>query len=161
MDKAVFQKRFYAIVGGGACVLLILTFVHIKGGLTSREFAVSGLIWWIAMFTVLFPLIRSRQRSTEDDRKKQIASGFPVEVIEQDRCVKNIRNMKRLIAVLIFLIGYGILTTQGSPLLPRAAGATFYLFMLVVCILSLMKSQKKLKEITKVTATKPTTINCG
>jgi hypothetical protein len=116
MDQSAFQKRFYAVVGGGACVLLILVWVFIKSGLSPRGFAVAALVWWIAMFASLFPLIRSRQRTAE------------TETLDRDRCVRNIRNMKRLIAVFAVLLGYGVLTTQGEPLLPRAVGAAVDVF---------------------------------
>jgi hypothetical protein len=32
MDQSAFLKRFYAILFGGACVLLVLVWVFIKGG---------------------------------------------------------------------------------------------------------------------------------
>jgi hypothetical protein len=38
---------------------------------------VAALIWWIAMFAALCRLIRSWQRSAEDIRSKEIASGVP------------------------------------------------------------------------------------
>jgi predicted secreted protein len=159
MNKSAFTKRFYAIVGSGACVLLVLVWVFIKGALSPREFAVAGLFWWIVMFAVLFSLIRSRQRSDEDIRRKQIASGVSTVVLDQDKCVKNIRSMKRLIAVFVVLLGYGLLTTQGGPLLPRFAGAAFDVFLLAMCIHSLMRSQKKLKEITAGLTTRSSDVN--
>jgi predicted secreted protein len=142
MDQSAFLKRFYAIVGGGACVLLVLVWEFTKSALSPRGFAVAALIWWIAMFAALFPLIRSRQRSAEDIRRKQIASGVPAELLDRDRCVRNIRSMKRLIAVFAVLLGYGVLTTQGQPLLPRAVGAAVDVFFLAACLHSLMQSQK-------------------
>ncbi|MFY9852376.1 MAG: hypothetical protein WAK26_00695, partial [Terracidiphilus sp.] len=61
--------------------------------------------------------------------------------------------MKKLIAVFAVLLGYGVLATQGDPLLPRAMGAAFDVFILAVCIHSLIRSRKKLKEITAGAAT--------
>ena len=159
MNKAAFTKRFYAIAGAGACVLLILVWAFINGGLSPRGFAVAGLFCSIAMFAAFFSLIRSRQRSDEDIRRKQIASGVSTEAVDQDRCVKNIRSMKRLIAVFAVLLGYGLLTTQGSPLLPRFAGAAFDVFILAACIHSLMRSQKKLKEIAAGHTTRSSDVN--
>src|ERR1700691_3317618 len=147
MDQSAFQKRLYAIGGGGAGALLILVWVFVKDGLSPRGFAVAALIWWIAMFAVIFPLIRNWQRSTEDIRKKQIASGVSAEALDRDQCVKNIRNMKRLIAMFAIFLGYGMLTTQGGPLLPRAVGAGFDIFLLTAFINSLIRSQKKLKAL--------------
>jgi hypothetical protein len=159
MDKSAFLKRFYATAGGGACVLLLMVWIFVKGGLSPRGFAVAGLIWSITMFAVFFSLIRLWQRSVEDFRREQIASGVPTEAIDQDRCVKNIRAMKKLIAAFSVLLGYGVLTTQGGPLLPRSVGAAFNLLILVFCILSLMRSQRKLKEIDAGTATRSTDVN--
>jgi len=112
MDQSAYLKRFYAIVGGGTCVLLVLAGVFVKGGLSPRGFYVAGLIWWIAMFASFFPLIRSRQRSAQNIRRKQIADGVPVEALDRDRCVRNIRSMKRLIVAFAVLLGYWVLTTQ-------------------------------------------------
>jgi len=156
MDKTAFLKRFYVIVGGGACVLLSVVWMFIRGGLSSRGFAVAVLIWWTAMFASIYPLLRSRQKSSEDSRTKQIASGIPAEEIDRERCVKNIRSMKRLIALFAVLLGYGILTTHDDPLLPRATGAAIDLFLLAAFIHSFMRSQKRLKEITANGATRRT-----
>jgi predicted secreted protein len=147
MDQSAFQKRLYAIVGAGACGLSILVWVFVKGGLSSRGLAVAVFIWWIAMFAVLFPVIRNHQRSAEDTRNKQIASGVAPEALDRDQCVKNIRNMKRLIAMFAIFLGYGILTTQGEPLLPRVVGAGIDILLLTGFINSLIRSQKKLKAL--------------
>jgi predicted secreted protein len=147
MDQSAFPKRLYAIVGGGACALLILVWVFVKDGLSPRGFAVTVLIWWIAMFAVIFQLIRNRQRSAEDIRKKQVASGVSPEALDRDQCVRNIRNMKRLIAMFAIFLGYGMLATQGEPLLPRAVGAGVDVFFLAAFINSLIQSQKQLKAL--------------
>ncbi|MGC2502067.1 MAG: hypothetical protein WA419_17845 [Silvibacterium sp.] len=126
---------------------LVLAWVFVKSGLSPRGFAAAGLIWWIAMFASLFGLIRSRQRSAEDVRRNKIASGVPTEALDRDRCIKNIRSMKRLIAVFAVLLGYGVLATQGDPLLPRAVGASVDIFCLTACVHSLMQSKKRLKEL--------------
>lgn len=133
MDQSAFQKRLYAVVGGGACVLLILVWVFVKGGLSPRGLAVAGLVYWIAMFAILVPLIRSRQRTAE------------TEVLDRDRCVRNIRNMKRSIVLFAVFLVYGMLTTQGEPLLPRAVGAAFDVCILAACVHSLIRWQKRLK----------------
>ncbi len=147
MDQSAFQKRLYAIVGGGACGLLILVWVFVRGGLSPRGLAVAALIWWIAMFAVLFPVIRNWQRSAEDNRNKAIARGVAPEAIDRDQCVKNIRSMKRLIAMFAIFLGYGMLTTQGEPLLPRVVGAGVDVLLLTGLISSLIRSQKKLKAL--------------
>lgn len=147
MDQSAFLKRFYAVAGGGACGILILVWVFVKGGLSPRGFAVAALIWGIAMFAVSFRLIRNRQRSAEDIRKKQIASGISLEALDRNQCIGNIRNMKRLIAMFAIFLGYGMLTTQGEPLLPRAVGATIDVLLLAAFINSLMRSQKRLKAL--------------
>jgi hypothetical protein len=155
MDQSAFPKRLYAIVGGGACALLILVWLSVKDGLSPRGFAVAALIWWIAMFAVIFPLIRNRQRSAEDIRKIQMASGVSPEALDRDQCVKNIRNMKRLIAMFAIFLGYGMLTTQGGPLLPRAVGASVDVFLLAAFVNSLIRSQKQLKALPAGRATGP------
>jgi hypothetical protein len=98
MDQSerVVRKRFYAIVGCGGCMLLALACVFIKGVLSQRGFAVAALIWWIAMFAAIFLLVRSQKRSAENFRRKQIANGIPAETLDRNRCVKNIRSLKRL-----------------------------------------------------------------
>ena len=159
MDKSAFLKRVYAIVGASACVLMVLAWVFVDGGLSPRGFTMAALIWWIAMFAALFRLIRSRQRSAEGIRRKQIASGVPAASLDRDRCVRNIRSMKRLIVGFAVLLGYGLLTTQGQPLLPRAVGAAVDVFFLAACAQSLMRSQKKLKELPAVRATRPSAWN--
>ena len=155
MDKSAFPKRIYAIVGAGACVLMVLAWVFVDGDLSPRGFAVAALVWWIAMFAAIFRLIRSRQRSAEDVRRKQIARGVPAALLDRDECVRNIRSMKRLIAVLAVLLGYGLLATQGQPLLSRAVGAAVDVFFLAACGRSLMRSQKKLRELPADRATGP------
>jgi hypothetical protein len=157
MDKSGFRKRYYTTVGSCACVLLVLVWVFIKGGLSPRGFGLAVLICWIAMFAVLFPLIRSWQRSAEDVRRAQIASGASSETIDQ--CMKNIRSMKRIIVMFAVFLGYGLWATQGDPLLPRFIGAAFDLLILAVCINSLIRSQKKLKGITVGPSTKASDAN--
>lgn len=147
MDQSAFRKRLFVIAATGACALLALVWVFIRHDLSPRGFAVTVLIWWVAMFAVLYRFIRLQQLSAEDVRKKQIASGVSPEAIDRDRCIKNIRGVKRLIAVFAVLLGYGLLSTQGAPLLPRTIGASIDVFFLAVCIRSLMQSQKKLKSL--------------
>jgi hypothetical protein len=129
MDHSAYLKRFYAIVCGGAGVLLILVLGFIKSGLSPRGFAVAVLIWWIAMFASLFVLIRSRQRGAEAFRRQQLSDGISTDALDRDRCVKNIRSMKRLIAAFAVFLGYGLLSTQGQPLLPRLVGAAVDVFI--------------------------------
>jgi hypothetical protein len=145
MDQSSFQKHFLAIAGCGAGVLLVLVWVFIKGDLSSRGFAVAVLIWWIAMFAVFFQFIRSRQRAAEDAERKQIASGVPPEEVDRDRCIRNIRSMKRLIAVFAILLGYGLVSSQGAPPLSRTMGAAVDVLLVAVCVHSLVRSQKRLK----------------
>lgn len=155
MDKSAFLKWVYGIVAAGACVLMVLAWALVDGDLSPRAFAVAALVWWIAMFSALFRLIRSRQRSAEDIRRKQIASGVPATSLDRDQCVRNIRTMKRLIGVFAVFLGYGLLATQGQPLLPRAVGAAIDLFFLAACAQSLVRSQKKLKDLPADRATGP------
>lgn len=161
MDQSerVFRKRLYAIVGCGGCVLLSLAWVLIKGILSQRGFAVAVLIWWIAMFAAIFLLVRSRQRSTEDFRRRQIASGIPAETLDRDRCVKNIRGLKRLAVLFAVLLIYGIYATQGDPLLPRAAGAGFDVFVVAACVCSIVRWQRKLNGLSAGSAKGPSELN--
>ena len=145
--ERIFRKRFYAVVGCGACVLLALAWLSIKGALSPREFGIAVLLWWIAMFAAVFPLIRARQRSAEGLRKKQINDGISVDVLDRDRYVKNIRSMRTLAALFTFLLIYGILATQGEPMLPRAAGAAFDAFLMAACVFSILRSRRRLKEL--------------
>jgi hypothetical protein len=145
MDQSAFRKRLYAIVAGGACGLMILVWIFIKGGLSPRGFGMAVLILWIAMFAAAFSLIRSRQRSAEDIRRKQIASGVPAEALDRERCVRSIRSLKRLIAMFATFLGYGLLATWDEPLLPRAAGAAVDVFFLAAFVRVLIRSQKTLK----------------
>jgi predicted secreted protein len=145
MDQSAFRKRLFVIAGGGACVLLVLVWLFIKHNLSARGFGVAGLIWWVAMFAVLYRFIRSQQRVAEDIRRNQIASGVPPQAIDRDRCITNIRGMKRLIAVFAVFLGFGLFSTQGEAVMPRTIGATVDVFFLAVCVQSLMRSQKKLK----------------
>ena len=147
MDHSTYMKRFYSIVCGGACVLLAMVWIFIKHGLSPRGFGVAVLIWWIAMFAMIFALIRSRQRSAEDFRRQQIAQGASADVLDRDRCVSNIRRMKRLIVVFAILLGYGLLTTQGQPLLPRLVGVMVDVVILGTCAHTLYRSKKRLQEL--------------
>ncbi len=147
MDHSAYMKRFYAIVCGGAGVLLVLVWGLIKSGLSPLGFAVAVLIWWIAMFAAIFVLIRSRQRGAKDLREKQISDGVSTDALDRDRCVKNIRSMKRLIAAFAVFLGYGLLSTQGKPLLPRLVGAAVDVFILAVCAQLLFRSRKRLQEL--------------
>jgi hypothetical protein len=133
MDQPAFQKRFYAVVGGGAFALLMLVLVFIQRDLSPPGFAIAGLVWWIAMFASTYALIRSRQRSAVK------------EPFDRDQCVRSIRWTKRLIALFAVLLGFGVLTTQGEPLLPRVVGASVDVFFLAAFVHSLMRSQKRLK----------------
>lgn len=159
MNQSAYLKRFYSIIGAGACVLLGLVWVFIKGGFSPRGFGVTVLIWWIAMFAMLFTLIRSRQRSAEETRRKQIANGVPAEAVDRDQCVRNIRSMKKLIGVFAVLLVYGLLSTQGDPLMPRAIGAAVDVFFLAAFLHSILRSQKRLKELPANPATAPTTVS--
>jgi hypothetical protein len=155
MDQSTYLKRFYSIVGIGACVLIVLVWVFMKGGLSPRGFVLAILIWWIIMFASFFSLIRLRQRSVGDIRRRQIAGGVPEERVDQDRCVSNIRSMKRLIVAFAVLFGYGMLATRGDPPLPRVVGATVDTLFLAVCVHSLIRSKKRLKVLRADSATSP------
>jgi len=159
MDQSAFQRRLYAIVAGGTCVLMVLIWVFIKGGLSPRGFAAAVLMYWIVMFAFLFRLIRSQQRSAEDVRKKQIASGVPIEALDRERCVRSIRSLKRLIAMFAVFLGYGLLATRGGPLLPRAVGATVDVVILAACVYALMRAQKQLRGLPAEHATRPSEMN--
>jgi hypothetical protein len=159
MDQSTFRKRFYAIVAGGACVLTVLVWVFIKGGISPRGFAGVVLIWWVALFAFIFRLIRSLQRSAEDVRKKQIASGVPIEALDRERCVRSIRSLKRLIAAFAVFLGYGLLATRGGPLPPRAVGATVDVAILAACVHALMRAQKQLRGLPAEHATGPSDMN--
>lgn len=159
MDQSAFRKRLFAIAGGGACVLLALVWLFISHNLSARGFGIAGLIWWVAMFAVLYRFVRSQQRVAEDDRRNKIASGIPPAAIDRDRCIKNIRSMKRLIAVFAVLLGYGLLSTQGAPVMPRTIGAAVDVVFLAVCVQSLMRSQKRLKGLPADRATQSSDTN--
>jgi FtsH-binding integral membrane protein len=152
--ERVYRRRFYAIVGCGICVLLALTWGFIKGVLSPQGFAAAGLIWWVAMFAAIYLVVKSRQRSAEDHRRKQIASGIPAETIDRDRCVKGIRSLKRLTILFAVLLIYGIYATQGGPLLPRATGAGFDVFVVACCLYSIVRCQRRLKELSAGSAKK-------
>ena len=81
------------------------------------------------------------------DPKQQLAQGASADAIDRDRCVKNIRSMKGLIAAFTIFLGYGLITTQGQPWLPRLVGATFDVFILAVCVQVLYRSKKRLQEL--------------
>ncbi len=145
MDRMGFVKRFYGVAAGGGFVLFVLGWVFIRHDVTLREFAIAVLIWWVVMFVFLFRLIRSRQRSDQENRKTQIASGVPTKTLDREQCVRNIRIMKRLAFVFAILFACVLLPTQGDALLPRLAGASFDLALLVGCLVSLTRSRKKLR----------------
>jgi len=147
MDHSAYIKRFYAIVCVGAGVLLALVWVLLKSGLSPRGFAVAVLMWWVAMFASIFVLLRSRQRGAKDFRDKQISDGVSTAALDRDQCVKNIRSMKRLIAMFAVFLGYGLLSTQGMPVLPRIVGAAVDVFILAVCAQLLFRSRKRLQEL--------------
>jgi len=104
-------------------------------------------MWWVAMFASIFVLLRSRQRGAKDFRDKQISDGVSTAALDRDRCVKNIRSMKRLSVAFVVFLGYGLLSTQGKPLIPRLVGAAFDVFILAVCAQSLFRSRKRLQEL--------------
>ncbi|HEX5236075.1 MAG TPA: hypothetical protein VFW25_12175 [Silvibacterium sp.] len=155
MDESAYRKRFFAIVCGGACALLVLVLAFVKGALSPRELSFAALILWIVMFVSLFLLIRARRRSAEVLRTKQIASGVPVDTLERDRCATNIRSMKQLIGVFALLLVFAVLETNGYATLPRAVGIACDLFFMIACTLSLIRSRKRLKELTAGSATAP------
>jgi preprotein translocase subunit YajC len=150
MDESTFRRRFYMRAGAGALLLLIPVWAFVRGALSSREFSVAALAIWIVMFAAFFTLARSRQQSAEESRRQQIEAGTPVEAIERDRCLKNIRIMKRLIVMHAAFLIYGEVATQGDPLLPRVVGTAFVAFLLVTYVRSLRRSQKKLKQLMSV-----------
>ena len=141
------MKRFYALAGGGACLLFAAVWARIMRALSPREFEGAVLIVWTAMFISIFLLIRSWQRSAAADRNAQIASGVPAEVIDGEKCLRNVRSMKRLIVIFAVILAYGLLSTLGEPWLPRLVGSGFDLSVLALCFSSLMRSQRKLKSI--------------
>jgi hypothetical protein len=133
--------------GAGALLLLIPVWAFVKGALSSREFVVAVLVVWIVMFAMFFTLVRARQRSVEESRRQRIEAGTPVEAIDRDRYLKNIRIMKRLIVMHAVFLIFGELATQGDPLLPRVVGTVVVAFLLVTYVHSLRRSQKKLKQL--------------
>lgn len=147
MDHSTYLKRFYALAGGSALALLVFVWLFINHSLSPRGFGVVVLIWWMVMFAAVFALIRSRQRSVEAARKQQLAQGASADALDRDRCIKSIRSMKRLIAAFAIFLGYGLITTQGQPWLPRLVGATFDVFILGVCVQVLYRSKKRLQEL--------------
>lgn len=99
------------------------------------------------MFAAVFFLIRSRQRSAEDIRRKQIASGVPAEAIDREQYLRAIRSLKKLIAVFAVFLACGLLVSWGEPLMPRAIGASVDVFFLAAFVYSLMRAQKRLKRL--------------
>jgi hypothetical protein len=65
----------------------------------------------------------------------------------RDQCVRSIRSLKRFIAMYAIFLACGILATQGGPLLPRAVGATIDILILAACAQSLVRLQKRLKQL--------------
>lgn len=142
-----FRKRLFAVAGCYSAVVMILAWGFIKGVFSVRGFAIVALILAIVMYAAFFLVIRSYQRKRKEFRLQQIASGVPAELLDRDRCIKNIRSLKRFIALFAVLLIYGILATRGGPLLGRTAGVGFDVFILVACVISLVRSQKWLKEL--------------
>ena len=155
MDQSerAFRKRFYAIVGCGTGVLLVLTWLLIKGIPSPRGFGVAGLIWWIVMFSAIVLLIRASQRLAEELRREQIAKGIPTQTLDRDRCVKSIRSLKGLAALFAALLIYGTFATQGGPLVPRAAGAGFDIFIMTGWVYSIARLPGRLKGLLAGSAT--------
>ena len=141
------RKWLFAVVGCYSVVMMTLAWGFIKGVFSVRGVASVALILAIAMYAAFFLVIRSYQRKRKESRLQQIASGIPAESLDRDRCVKGIRSLKRMIAFFALLLTYGIIATRGGPLLARTAGAGFDLFILIACVISLIRSQKKLKEL--------------
>jgi len=139
--------------------LMVLVWVFIKGGLTAQGLAAAVLMYWIVMFAFVFRLIRSRQRSAEDLRKKQIAGGVPIEALDRERCVRSIRSLKRLIAMFAVFLGYGLISTWGGPLLPRAVGAIVDVVILAACAHALIRAQKQLRGLPADRPTVPSDMN--
>jgi hypothetical protein len=127
--------------------LLLLVWALIKHVLSPREFGVGVLIYWIAMFSLLFVLIRSRQRGAEEVRNRKIDAGVPADDLDRERCVKNIRSMKGLIVAFVIFLAYGLITTRGQSLLPRLVGSAFDVLIVVACGYSLYRSKKRLQEL--------------
>jgi hypothetical protein len=146
MEHRAYLKRFYGIAICGICVLLVMVWLLIQRDLSRQGFAVVVSIWWIAMFAAFFILIRSRQRSAEALRRQQIANGVSVDIVDRDRCQKNIRSTKWLIVAFGVLLAYGLLTTHGKPLLPRLVGAAVDLAIIAVCAHTLSRSKKRLQQ---------------
>lgn len=142
-----FRKRFYVAAGCYSVAEMILVWGFIKGVLSIRGIAIVTLILAIAMYAAIFLVIRAHQRETKEFRLKQIASGVPAESLDRDRCIKSIRSLKRIIAFFAVLLIYGIVATRGGPLLARMAGLGFDVFVLVPCVILLIRSRKKLKEL--------------
>jgi hypothetical protein len=147
MEHRAYLKRFYSIAVGGICVLLALVWLLVMHHLSRQGFTAAVSIWWIAMFATFFVLIRRRQRSVEAFRKLQIASGIPIDVLDRDRCLKNIRSSKWLIAAFGIFMAYGLMSTQGKPMTPRLAGAAFDILVIALCANTLFKSKKRLQQI--------------
>lgn len=145
--ERTFRKRFLVLAGAGACVLMILAWGLVKGVISSQEFARAGTTWWIVMFLAFYFLVRSHHGKLKEFHRQQIISGVPGQMIERDHCIKNIRTMKTFIVLFSILLVYGAVVSQGVSLLPRLAGAGLDVFVLAACVWSLVRWQRKLRDI--------------
>lgn len=159
MDQATFRKRFLILIACSTGVLLLLAWAFASGAMSMRAFAVAALLWWIASFAAMFPLIRARQRANIQVRQQQIASGVPVDTLDRDRCVSNIRSQKKLSLIFGASLGFILLTPQGdSPVLSVLVVVTLTL-ALFASLISLLQSQRKLKKLSAISPTPPSATN--
>jgi len=145
--ERAFRKRFLVLAGGGACVLMALAWGLVKGVFSRHDFALAGTIWWIVMFAAFYFLVRSHHVKMKEFRWQQITSGVPGQMIERDHCIRNIRTMKTFIVLFSILLLYGVVVSQGDSLRLRLAGAGLDVFILAACVWSLVRSQRKLRDI--------------
>lgn len=121
----------------------LLAFSLIEGYLSSRTFAILGLLVMIAG-SILFG--RLFAEAPRDRVFGIINSDEPLDATARRRLSKKVRTYSFYVIVLVCLLILGIWDGRDGPLLPLLLGATVNLALVAGLIAAILEARKRLKD---------------
>jgi hypothetical protein len=137
------RLRFFALVFGGALVVILVALAYCSGLLSPRVLGLVLIAYAACVGVAVFVILRSARA------KFQVSTGESAEIADdatRGKFRKRIRNLKFGVAVFALVFVYALWETRGGPWLPRLVGATINLLFQAAMIHSIRRMQKLLKQ---------------